>query len=313
MNRCITRSAGLLAAVALVGILVGCSAGAAGPEAPAGGIVIEDFAGRKLTFAQPPQRIAALGNGEVDIIYALGGTLVGRPEVEGVPRIEAAREVATVGSVHTVNMEKLAAVRPEVVLANHPINAADVPLIDNLGAEVILTSANSLDDIRRQIELFGQLLGRESRAEEVVAELDEALAAVGAAPGEAQRALLVYGAPGTYLAALPNSLAGNLLEQAGGRNVAADFPRLQSFPQYAQLGAERVVEADPDLILIMTHGDSEEVERGFVREMESNAAWNGLRAVKEGRIHVLPRALFGTNPGTKAADAVQLLAELLGA
>lgn len=86
---------------------------------------------------------------------------------------------------------------------------------------------------------------------------------------------------------------------------------MQNFPQYAQLNTERVVESDPEVILIMTHGSSEEVEKGFVREMEGSPAWNSLSAVQEGRIHVLPADLFGTNPGTRVLEAIALLRELL--
>ncbi|BBP93200.1 hypothetical protein BsIDN1_68180 [Bacillus safensis] len=63
----------------------------------------------------------------------------------------------------------------------------------------------------------------------------------------------MYGAPGTYMAALPQSLSGDLLHIAGGANIAENEPALEKFPQYAQINAEKVIEADPDLILLMTH------------------------------------------------------------
>jgi iron complex transport system substrate-binding protein len=293
-------------------LLAGCSAGAARESDQQGKIALVDFADRKVSFKAAPSRIVALGNGEVDIVCALGATVVGRPEDNGGLLKEKVEDVAVVGSVHTVDLEKIATLTPDVVLGNDPINRNDVPQLESIGAKVVLTQGNSIVDIRKQIELFGKLLEREEKAAELIAKLDGELAGLKPVSTEnAPRVLMVYGAPGTYLAALPHSLAGNLLETAGGRNMAAEFPRLQNYPNYAQLNTERVVEANPDVIMIMTHGNSEEVQQGFVREMEGNPAWNSLDAVRDGRIHVLPAELFGTNPGTRVAEAVKLLTELL--
>lgn len=289
----------------------GCSTMAMERETAEAALVVVDFAGRSVGFDRPPQRIVALGNGEVDIVYALGGEVVGRPSADEAAVREEARGAAEIGSVHTVDAEKIASLKPDVVLGNDPINAKDVPLLEGIGTQVVLTRANSIDDIQRQIAVFGALLGREERASELIAAIDEALPPANESPAEGRRVLLVYGAPGTYLAALPDSLAGNLLEAAGGTNVASSFPGTQSFPQYAQLNTERVVQSAPDAILIMTHGSSEEVEKGFRREMEQDAAWSSLAAVRDGRVHVLPAELFGTNPGTRVAEAVAYLRELL--
>ena len=39
------------------------------------------------------------------------------------------------------------------------------------------------------------------------------------------KALLVYGAPGTYLAALPTSLSGDILEKTGGKILLLIFQK----------------------------------------------------------------------------------------
>ncbi len=312
MNAVIKRCAAILALTGLITtLLAACSAGAARTAEDEGGTVITDAAGRKVAFSSVPQRIVALGNGEVDIIYALGGAVVGRPASDDALAVEAAKEVATIGSVHTVDLEKIAALRPDVVLANNPINVKDVPMLEGIGLKVVLTEANSVDDILGQIEVIGSMLEKEQEADALVAQLRSGIDAIQTSNTEPKRVLMVYGAPGTYMAALPTSLAGDMLTKSGNLNIAAEFPRLQSYPQYAQLNTERVVEANPDFIFIMTHGNSDEVQQGFVREMESNPAWSSIEAVRNDRIHVLPAGLFGTNPGSKVADAVNMLVELL--
>ncbi|WP_020618811.1 ABC transporter substrate-binding protein [Paenibacillus daejeonensis] len=303
--------------ILLLGIAVsGCSAGAGpeqvNPNSP-DAIIVTDFAQRQLVFDTPPQHIVALGNGETDIIYALGGTLVGRPTSDIVPSNPAALDVSQVGSTHEVDLERISLLKPDVVLGNHPMNTKDIPTIESLGSQMLLSSANSIADIQQQITLLGELIDRDQQAEVWVKKINEAVDTYQQRSANHQpRVLLVYGAPGTFMAALPNSLSGDILSVAGGINIASDYPRLQSYPQYAQLSSERIVEANPERIFILTHGKPDEVRDSFVREMQTNPAWNKIDAVTDDRIEVLPPDLFGTNPGTRILDALALMHDKLG-
>lgn len=274
---------------------------------------ITDFAQRQIPFAQSPQRIIALSNGDMDIIYALGGQVVGRPNSNGPAVVPAAEEVEQIGSTHEVDLEKITFLQPDVVLGNHPMNEKDIPAIEGIGSKLILTGANSIQDIQSQITLFGQLLQQEAEAKQLNQQIQDHIQTLSqsASTTAKPKVLLVYGAPGTYMAALPNSLSGNILEVAGGSNIAADLPGLQNFPQYAQLNTEQVVQSNPDYIMIMTHGNTDEVKAGFLKEMQNNPAWSSIKAVQNNQVEVLPSHLFGTNPGTKVIDALDLIHQAL--
>ncbi|UTR15442.1 ABC transporter substrate-binding protein [Salipaludibacillus sp. LMS25] len=272
---------------------------------------IDDFAEQTITFQEVPERIAALSSGDMDIIYALGGSLVGRPTTSLDLVSEEAEDVEQIGSTHEIDLEKLTYVQPDVVLGHTQMNAKDVPTIQGLGAQMILTDAQSVEDIKAQVLLFGEMLQKEDEAAEIVETITNKVSEIqSAARDERVSVLLVYGAPGTYMAALPNSLSGDLLDIAGADNIASDFDRLEAYPQYAQINTERVVEANPDYIFIMSHGNSTEVKDGFLKEMEQNAAWNEINAVKNNHIELLPSDLFGTNPGTRVTEALDFLVSL---
>jgi iron complex transport system substrate-binding protein len=306
----------LLCCAALLLSVVGCSGQTSGTnessDSSSARIQIKDFAGRMITFEKVPDHIVALSNGETDIVYALGGELAGRPTSSSSSLPAGAENVEQIGSAHEVDLEKITLLRADVVLGNNPMNTKDVPVLEGVGSKVILTSANSINEIKAQITLFGQLLQKEARAQELNQTIDDKLKQFEAAANqEKPKALLVYGAPGTYMAALPNSLSGNILELAGGTNIASSYPSLQSYPQYAQLNSERIVEANPSLILIMTHGNPEEVKKGFLKEMQQNPAWSSLDAVKQNKVEVLPSDLFGSNPGTRIIESLELLHDML--
>ncbi|MBM7838852.1 iron complex transport system substrate-binding protein [Alkalihalobacillus xiaoxiensis] len=303
-------------AVCLVIMLAGCQTTAqekpVNSTSESAAYTVTDFADRDVTFADVPERIAVLGNGELDIVYALGEEVAGRPTGHQASIVSAAEEAVQVGSYHEADSERLMLAKPDVIFANYPMNLKDVQTLESSGAKVILTSANSVDEIKNQIELIGEVVQKSAEAEELIDSItkkeeqlqEEAL-------HSETSALLVYGAPGSNLIALPQSLAGSVLDGAGGVNTAATFEQLQEYPQYAALSPERVIEEDPDVVLFMAHGDPTNVQDSFEQEMNQHAGWSQLPAVQEGRMHILPADLFGTNPGTRIIDALDYMYEKL--
>lgn len=306
--------------IMLAFMLAGCAQGqskasdsnkAENEESESTTISVTDFADRTVTLEDVPEKVVALSNGDVDIVYALGNEVVGRPNSNGPIAIKEAENAEEVGSTHSIDIEKITALQPDVVLAGHPMNMKDVPAIEGTGAQVILSGASSVDDIKKQVALFGELLGKVDKSNEIISDIDKKIEEIQAEQSEDKpRVLLVYGAPGTNMAALPNSLSGNLLELAGGENIASDYPGLDSYPQYAQLNTERIIESNPEVILLMSHGNPEEVKDSFMNEMKKNAGWKDLDAVKNERFIILPSDLFGTNPGTRVTESLEFLQKI---
>ncbi|WP_208591993.1 ABC transporter substrate-binding protein [Gracilibacillus suaedae] len=273
---------------------------------------ITDFIDREISFHAVPDRIAVLSNGDLNIINALGGNIVGRPDsASDQTSLENFKEMEPIGSTHEIDLEQLTLAQPDVVLGNSQMNQKDIANIESLGAKMVLTNAQSYKNIKQQIKLFGEMLQNEDQANQLINQLDEDMTNIQEQlPQESVRVLLVYGAPGTYMAALPNSLSGNLLELAGGENIASDFPSLEAYPQYAQINTERIIETDPEYIFLISHGNPEEVRDGFMKEMEQNPTWNTMDAVKDNKVEVLPSDLFGTNPGIRVTEAVEYLTNI---
>lgn len=273
-------------------------------------IEITDATGQKITFEQVPASIATLSSGDLDMLLALDANVVGRPSSQGETADEL-KNIQEIGNPHQPNFEKIAEVHPEVLIAS-PSFKQYAANLEAQGTKVVYTQANSVEDILQTIDMFGTMLGKSEEALKVITGLNEQLDALAGAEGESGvKTLLVYGAPGSYLVALPNSLSGDLLERAGGENIASDFPQEEKYPQYASLSTEKIIERNPEAVMLITHGDPEAVKKAFEGEMEKNPAWKNLDAVKNGKVTVLPSHLFGTNPGTKVADALQVMNDSL--
>ncbi|MGN4687570.1 ABC transporter substrate-binding protein [Bacillus cereus group sp. MYBK215-1] len=288
-------------------LLIGCSAKgdekASATKTGKEKIEITDLSGRKVTFDKVPESFATLSMGDMDIIHALGGKIVGRPDTK-LTLPDELKKAQVIGNAHQPNFEQIASLKPDVLVANNGFQK-NVPTVEGQGTQVIISSANSVQDIQKNIELYGTVMKKEDKAKEINQKMNDQMKKY--EKKSDAKALLVYGAPGTYLAALPTSLSGDILEKTGGKNIASDFPETKEYPQYAQLSVERIIEANPDVIYLITHGDPKSVKKAFEGEMMKNEAWKNLEAVKQNRVVILPPDLFGSNPGTKVTEAMDFM------
>ncbi|HFJ9438113.1 MULTISPECIES: ABC transporter substrate-binding protein [Bacillus] len=288
-------------------LLIGCSAKgdekASATKTEKEKVEVTDLSGRKVTFDKVPETFATLSMGDMNIIHALGGKIVGRPDAK-ITLPEDIKKVQVIGNAHQPNFEQIASLKPDVLIANNGFQK-NVPTVEGQGTKVMISSANSLQDIQKNIELYGTIMKKEGKAKELNQKINDQIKTY--EKKSDVKALLVYGAPGTYLAALPTSLSGDILEKTGGKNIAANFPEMKEYPQYAQLSVERIIEANPDVIYLITHGDPNSVKKAFEGEMMKNEAWKNLDAVKQNRVVILPPDLFGSNPGTKVTEAMDFM------
>ncbi|QHW33083.1 ABC transporter substrate-binding protein [Paenibacillus rhizovicinus] len=262
-----------------------------------------------FTLKKKPKRIVTLSSSDTEIIYALGSTVVGRSTALGAVSPAAAASAPEVGSTHGIEFEKLASVKPDLVIASPALQSSKAT-IEKLGAQVMFNSHNTFTEIQASVRLYGKVLGQEAKAEQLIKKMNADVSSL-KKPSTAPKTLIVYGAPGSFVVALPTSYPGNFLELAGGKNVASNFKAMDSMPQYADLSLERIIAANPDLILFITHGDAAEVKASFKKQFETNPAWKSLSAVKNDRFEVLPSDLFAANPGLRAPQAIQAINKLL--
>lgn len=290
----------------------GASANAETPkeeESASSEVEITDASGETVVFETTPESIAILNSGDLDILRQLDVNITGRPTASG-PVDQEIEGITEIGNPHQPNFEKIAEVNPDVLAV--PLSFQQyAENISEQGTKIVYTQANSVADIMNTIEIFGDIFDKKLDAEKIIQTIQKDIEEVEKI--DPVKTLLVYGAPGTYLAALPNSLSGDLLEKAGGENIASDFIQEENYPQYASLSIEKIIERNPEMIMLITHGEPEAVKVAFEEEMSENAAWKNLDAVKNGNVVVLPSHLFGTNPGTKVSEALQVMVESLSA
>ena len=302
-----TRRSFFCSMLALAALLAGCSMQpAAGPqtEAAAPAAVeepadsqgfprtITDGLGSEVTIPQKPQRIVSLTLATDEILLSLVATervravtyLAGDSIWTNVS--ETARQVE-----HTVQSdpEQIIALEPDLVLAATYNNPDHIKLLRDAGIPVVVVSLfDSVDQVADNIRYVARLTGDEARAEELIAAMEERLAAIEAlaAKAETKPRVLFYTAFGS--SAGKGSTFSDIVQRAGGINLgdeALDGP-------FGEISLEKIVELNPDVII--TDEFSPEDNAEWQENFSNHPALANVNAKKNGRIYTVPARHIST-------------------
>lgn len=272
------------------------------------GITLTDFLGREVTVPRNPAKVVALSPTTVELVYAVGGTVVGRASSANYP--PEAQDVPDVGSSYQPSIEKIIAMQPDLVIADSQIQPELRDQAETLGAPVIFAGAGVFADVPRALRLVGLATGHDDEGEAAALALEEHLAELQAAIQHTHpNVLIINGTPNDFFAATSASYVGDLNQLLGGRNAAEGQPTVGRFAGYAKLSTETILATDPDLILAISavkEGDETISDR-----LKSDPAWSSLSAVEAGRVHEIDYRIFLIAPGPRAGEALDTLVRLL--
>lgn len=282
----------------------------------AGRQVVTDSAGRQVEIPRQPQRVIALNASNLELFYAAGGTVVGRPSTEALPaEVKAAvKEVPTIGITPNPNIEQIIALKPDLILGvNMAFHHNLLPVLDKAGIPILLQSLDNYQQIIDTLYFYGGLTGRPQQAAATIGRIQSHYETIinSAQNRQAPKAVIVWGSPESFNMATSRSFPGDLLKRLGAVNVADQGDNSGGQMGYIPLSMEYVAKQNPDMIFLITHSSDEKISEKFQNELAGHPAWRGLKAVGANRVYRLPYHLFAVNPGTRVDEALTVLAGFL--
>ena len=271
MNHPRTRAlmAATLTAVALVA--TACSGTGSDEPAPAD---------QTSAAADEPQAIVSLAPTTTEMLYAVGAgdSVVAVDERSDFPSDAPVTDL----SGYTPNLEAILGYAPDLVVLTD--DTGDIVAgLERSGVEVLqLPAAQTLDDTYTQLEQVGAATGHIGEAAELVSrmrgEIDEIVASV---PERETPLTYFHELDDTYYTVTDDTYVGEIYSLLGLTSIATgDDP-------YPQLSEELILEADPDLVFL-AGGQCCGITPEVVAE---RPGWDGLTAVREGRVHVVDEDL----------------------
>ncbi|SIQ08230.1 iron complex transport system substrate-binding protein [Alkalispirochaeta americana] len=275
------------------------------------GWVVTDHLGRDVYLKAPPQRIVGLSRQFMEELYAIGLVPVGKvEEYNNRPEMNALPSLGRQGSP---DIEAILALEPDLIIANVRQHSEMTEMLESMGATVAFVDPSFEGDnfFTDRILLFAQLTGREQEAavycEHITAVLEEVQQQI--APLGYERGIIVQGGSEMIQAAQPTGLYGALLPSLGIQNVVpANLPG-SGRSTFVTYDIEAITEADPDILVIRSAGSGERNLEWLRTYYLDNPLWQGVRAVRQGQVFVLPQRV---NPGNLSSEeALRITADVI--
>ena len=155
-------------------------AGAAALNASAAITVLDDD-GKQVTLQKPALRVIAMSPHATELVYAAGGAdrIIAAVDYSDYP--EAAKRLPRVGSNRQIDMERVAALKPDLIVVwMHGSSERQIEQIRALGIPMFHSEPKKLMDIPDSLDRIGKLMGTEKVADAAAADLRKQLAALAA-------------------------------------------------------------------------------------------------------------------------------------
>ena len=265
---------------------------------PAPARQVQDDLGRTVSVPLKIERAISLAPSLTEMIFAVGAgdKLVGVTTYCNYPAEAAA--VEKVGDTQTPNIEKIIALRPQIVFVS---TASQLESFTQTLAErdiaVYVSNPKTLDEVFQSLLRFGDVFGTRENAEALVSTLSGRANLVRHTNSfvEPRAERKVFTRVFVQISNDPlftigkDSFLTEALEYAGGVSVTKDVPTA-----YPKLSKETALALDPEVIIL---SDSED-------NKEPNSVFRNSSAVTNGRVYRIHADII-SRPGPRLVDAIE--------
>lgn len=222
-------------------------------------------------------RIVVLDPAVVEMVYLLGGEdkLVGIAKLERskIWPEEKTEKVESVGTFINPSLEKIIALKPDLVIESfHSSDAIDKNLTSN-NIEIIKIQANSIEDIFKNFQKVAKILGKEKEAEKIIAEKKQKIEEIKKIDTTEKKGLFIL-APTPMRVFGKGTLPNDIMEMLNIKNVAAGMEGMSP-----TLTPEYIIKENPDIILTFVK-DPQEI-------VKANPQIKDISAIKNNKFVVL--------------------------
>jgi iron complex transport system substrate-binding protein len=264
--------------------------------------MVTDGTGRRVELPDKPMRVVALTPSLTEMAYTLGAgdTIVGVTDHTDYP--SDARRKPSIGGMVDPSIERIVALRPDLVLATFESNRpAVIDALQRLGLPVFVIRPEGLDGILQAVEQIGVALNRVTDARTAVDRLR-------GRRQEVARRVMGLPKPRVFVLIWPDPVAtvgrhsfiAEAIEAAGAICVTRDLPQ-----EWPRVSLEEVVRLAPDTLVLIANGHP----TLSIDELKTRPGWNRVPAVIANRFIEIDARLEHSSP--VVFDAVETLARTL--
>lgn len=273
-------------------------------------VTIVDDSDFEVTLSDYPERIISLAPSITEILYAIdaGDFVVAVTDFDNYPHDFsawiAAGNMTSVGNFNDPNLEVIASLDPDLILATGGVLGETITTLREMGYPVAVLDPTTVDEVIDNIEMAGKLTNRNAEATTIINDISSKIAAVEATVAMAETIPTVYYEvwydPTSLWTSGSLSWQNELIELAGGVNLFVDEDL-----EYFQSSAEAVIDRNPDIMIVPEeHGVN---FWGSFDDIKDRPGWESISAIQNDRIYDLDSDLLA-RAGPRIAETIETLA-----
>ncbi|MBW2645169.1 MAG: cobalamin-binding protein [Deltaproteobacteria bacterium] len=267
-------------------------------------VEIVDDVGRKVRVKKYPDRIVSLAPSNTEILFALGlgHKVVGVTSYCNFPPAAEAKE--KVGGFSNPDIEKIIALAPDLLLADSLCyKEGIVDKLEGKGLSTIVLAPETLTGVLRTIQMVGTVTGEQQRTACLITDMEARIGVVTktvSKVGYTKKPKVLYVTwHDPVWAAGSGILIHDLIERAGGSNVAADMKG------WRILSLEEVLNRNPSVIIVSSgHGKAKGLPFTWT---QNEPRLSNVDARKFGRVYDVDADLAGRF-GPRIVEVLEQLA-----
>ena len=208
-----------------------------------------------VSSSAAPQRIVALAPHIVEMLFDIGAgdKIVGTVEYADFPK--AALKIPRVGGYHGIQIEKILALKPDLVVVWQSGNkVSDIEQLEKMGLNIIYSKPHKIEDVADELRKLGKLTGHDIQANTVADRYTQRLKTLREQHADIAPMKVFYQLwPEPMRTINKETLINQLIEVCQGQNVFAENPTA-----YPQIGIENVIVAQPEIIILPNEKSNKE-------------------------------------------------------
>lgn len=176
-----------------------------------------------------------------------------------------------IGSFSSPDIERIISLEPDLVILSGLEQEVVKTRLKNLNIRVCQFFPNSVDSLLNTIEKVGEIVNNKGGADSLINYFYK----------EINQLVLPSNKPNVYFEVYKNplmtvsddSFVGDVIETSGGNNIFSNLPR-----NYCRISPEKIVEANPDIMIISYPGSDKQ-------QIKSRLGWEEINAIAYNRIY----------------------------
>lgn len=209
-------------------------------------IEVIDDAGRQVALTAPAKRIISLAPNITELLFAAGAgnRIVGTVEYSDFP--EQAKNIERIGDHSTIDLERLAILKPDLIIAWQSGNPQRVlTKLENMGYPLFYSNPRTMDDIATSMRRFAKLTGTQQTAAGAIKRFNSQYRQLKTRYAGKPVVSVFYEIWNQPMMTVNGKhLISEVIRVCGGRNVFADLDKVAP-----NVAIEPVLAANPQVII----------------------------------------------------------------